>query len=88
MCHDLIDECAEAGVLVKIPLLVLSGWSEWADALKDETKVVASRVKSSDERAAKHSWHQADIPTRPSTPTGAVKAIIEKYSGEFGFIIF
>jgi hypothetical protein len=82
MSHELIDECSEKSVMVKIPLLVLSAWSEWAEVIKDETKVDPSRVKRSDERARSHSWHQDEIPTRPTTPTKGTNGIIKNYNGE------
>jgi hypothetical protein len=44
MSHKLLSDCTEAGLMVKIPLLVLSGWSKWNAALKNETKVKPSRI--------------------------------------------
>jgi hypothetical protein len=72
--------------MIKIPSLVLSAWSEWAQAEDDIVNVDPSRVETSDERVLTHSWHQANVETRPSTPSAEGKAFLKKYVGMYSIL--
>lgn len=87
LSHKFIDECVSTGVRIKIPRLVLSAWSEWADARKSEAKVDPSRVNDFDHRVVQHSWHDEDEETPPTSPTEATTDILNNYHGKSLFLI-
>jgi hypothetical protein len=68
--------------MIKVPRVVLSGWSEWAEARKKAVSVDPARIGSTDARIAKHPWHQPNEETRPNTPTPETLAWMERMKGE------
>jgi hypothetical protein len=65
---------------------VLSVWSELADANMDGTNVDLSKVDRLDQRTEDHSWNQAGVITRPTTPTQETTDIIKCYRSEYFFL--
>jgi hypothetical protein len=85
LIHQLLDECTSAKEPVKIPRLLLSGWSELAEANMDIANVDPSKVDRLDPRAEEHPWNEAGVQTRPTTPTKEIAETIQVYCHKFCF---